>query len=55
MMCYYLNVQFQGQRVNMYLVINKCITALILKNYSLRYLRNRSTSDTSVFSCIDVI
>jgi len=30
---------------NMYLVINKCVTAVVLTNFSRHYLRNRSTSD----------
>ena len=30
---------------NMYLVINKCVTAVILSNFSHHYLRNRSASD----------
>jgi len=29
----------------MYLVINNCVTAVILSNFSRHYLRNRSTSD----------
>ena len=33
----------------MYLVINKCVTAVILSNFSCRYLRNRSTSDVGVY------
>jgi len=34
---------------NMYLVINKCVTAVILSNFSRHFLRNRSTSDIGVF------
>ena len=33
---------------NMYLVINKCVTAAILSNFSRHYLRNRSTWDIGV-------
>ena len=32
----------------MYLLINKCVTAVILSNFSHHYLRNRSTSDTGI-------
>jgi len=32
----------------MYLVINKCVTAVILSKFSRHYLRNRSTSDIGV-------
>ena len=39
---------------NMYLVINKCVTAAILSNFSRHYLRNRSTLDISVFGYIGV-
>jgi len=34
---------------NVYLVINKCVTAVILSNLFRHYLRNRSTSDIGVF------
>jgi len=34
---------------NVYLVINKCVTAVILSNFSRHYLRNRSTWDIGVF------
>jgi len=40
---------------NMYLVINKCITAVILSNFSRHYLRNRSTSDRGAFCYIGVL
>jgi len=33
----------------MYFVINKCVTAVILSNFSHHHLRNRSTSDIGVF------
>ena len=39
---------------HMYLVINKCVTVVILSNFSRRYLRNRSTSDTDAFGYIGV-
>ena len=32
----------------MYLVINKCVTGVILTNFSGHYLRNRSTLDIGV-------
>jgi len=38
----------------MYLVINKCVTAVILSNFSRHYLRNRSTSDIGVLGYIGV-
>ena len=38
----------------MNLVINKCVTAVILSNFSRHYLRNRSTSDMGVFWVISV-
>jgi len=40
---------------NMYLVINKCVTAVILSNFSRHYLRNRSTSDIGVLGYIGVL
>jgi len=39
---------------NMYLVINKCVTAVILSNFSHHYLCNLSTSDIGVFGYIGV-
>ena len=39
---------------NMYLVINKCVTAAILSNFSRHYLRNRSTLDIGVLGYIGV-
>ena len=38
----------------MYLVINKCVTAVILSNFSRHYLRNRSTLDIGVLGYIGV-
>jgi len=38
----------------MYLGINKCVTAVILSNFSGHYLRNRSTLDIGVFGQIGV-
>ena len=40
---------------NMYLVINKCVTAAILSNFSRYYLRNRSTLDIGVLGYIGVL
>ena len=39
----------------MYLVINKCVTAVILSNFSRHYLRNRSTSDRGVLGYIGLL
>ena len=36
----------------MYLVINKCVAAAILSNFSRHYLRNRSTLDIGVLGYI---
>ena len=40
---------------NMYLLINKCVTAVILSNFSRHYLRNPSTSDIGVLGYIGVL
>ena len=40
---------------NMYLLINNCVTAVILSNFSRHYLRNRSTSDIGVLGYIGVL
>ena len=40
---------------NMNLVINKCVTAVILSNFSGYYLRNRSTLDIGVWGYIGVL
>ena len=37
------------------LVINKCVTAVILSNFCRHYLRNRSTSDMGVLGYIGVL
>jgi len=39
----------------MYLVINKCVTAVKVSNFSGHYLRNRSTLDISVLGYIGII
>ena len=39
----------------MYLVINKCVTAVILSKFSRHYLRNRSTSHRGVLGYIGVL
>jgi len=39
----------------MNLVINKCVTAVILSNFSGYYLRNRSTLDIGVWGYIGVL
>ena len=39
----------------MYLVINKCVTAVKVSNYSGHYLHNRSTLDTGVLGYIGIL
>ena len=39
----------------MYLIINKCVTAVKVSNFSGHYLRNRSTLDTSVLGYIGIV
>ena len=39
---------------NMYLVINKCVTAVKVSNFSGHYLRNRSTLDVGVLGYIGI-
>ena len=39
----------------MYLVINKCVTAVIVSNFSGHYLRNRSTLDIGVLGYIGIV
>jgi len=39
----------------MYLVINKCVTAVKVSNFSGHYLRNRSTLDIGVLGYIDIV
>jgi len=38
----------------MYLIINKCVPAVILSYFSRHYLHNRSTLDIGVFGYISV-
>jgi len=40
---------------NMYLVINKCATAVKVLKFSGHYLRNRSTLDISVLGYIGIL
>jgi len=40
---------------NMYLVINKCVTAVTLSNFSRHYLRDLSTWDIGVLGYIGVL
>ena len=40
---------------NMYLVINKCVTAVKVSNFSGNYLRNCSTLDIGVLGYIGII
>ena len=39
----------------MYLVINKCVTAVKVSNFSGLYLRNRSTLDIGVLGYIGIV
>ena len=39
----------------MYLVINKCVTAAKVSNFSGHYLRNRSTLDIGVLGYIGIV
>ena len=39
----------------MYLVINKCVTAVKVSNFSGHYLRNRSTLDMGVLGYIGIL
>ena len=39
----------------MYLVINKCVTAVTVSNFSGHYLRNRSTLDIGVLGYIGIV
>ena len=40
---------------NMYLVINKCVKAVKVSNFSGQYLRNRSTLDIGVLGYIGIV
>ena len=40
---------------NMYLVINMCVTAVKVSNFSGHYLRNRSTLDIGVLGYIGIV
>ena len=40
---------------NMYLVINKCVTAVKVSNFTGHYLRNRSTLDIGVLGYIGIL
>ena len=40
---------------NMYLVINKCVTAVKVSNFFRHYLRNRSTLDIGVLGYIGIL
>ena len=39
----------------MYLVVNKCVTAVKVSNFSGHYLRNRSTLDIGVLGYIGIV
>ena len=40
---------------NMYLVINKCVTAVKVSNFSGHYLRNRLTLDIGVLGYVGIV
>jgi len=40
---------------NMYLVINKCVTAVKVSDFSGHYIRNRSTLDIGVLGYIGIL
>ena len=39
----------------MYLIVNKCVTAVKVSNFSGHYLRNRSTLDIGVLGYIGIV
>jgi len=47
--------QYIPASFNMYLVINKCVTAVKISNFSGHYLRNRSTLDIGVLVYIGIL
>ena len=53
------DINIQKQHIpasfNMYLVINKCVTAVKISNFSGHYLRNRSTLDIGVLGYIGIL
>ena len=53
------DINLQKSRIpasfNMYLVINKCVTAVKVSDFSGHYLRNRSTLDISVLGYIGIL
>ena len=52
----YFDVKYRNlASFNMYLVINKCVTAVKVSNFSGHYLRNRSTLDIGVLGYIGIV
>jgi hypothetical protein len=50
-----LQKQKVSSRFNIYFLNNECMTAFILSNLSVYYLRNSSSSGVGVFDYINVI
>jgi len=50
-----LQIQHIPASFNMYLVINKCVTAVKVSNFSGHYLRNRSTLGIGVLGYIGIL
>jgi hypothetical protein len=50
-----LTLQTPPASFNMYLAINKCVTAVKVSNFSRHYLRNRSTLDIGVLGYIGIL
>ena len=50
-----INITETIRGFNMYLVINKCVTAVKVSNFSGHYLRNRSTLDIVVLGYIGIV
>ena len=46
---------YSNASFNMYLLINKCVTAVKVSNFSGHYLRNRSTLDIGVLGYIGIL
>ena len=50
-----INIRDIPASFNMYLVINKCVTAVKVSDFSGHYLRNRSTLDIGVLGYISIL
>ena len=57
MLCTDINIHkpYIPASFNMYLIINKCVTAVKVSNFSGHYLRNRSTLDIGVLGYIGIV